>query len=287
MRRLATELQQIAVLGATGRLGRAVVRALGPHRVIGLSRHAAPNLQIRHITGDRRDVLALQRAIADADAVVDLCGFDADDAQALLRAVARPKPLIAVSSIAERVPAWWDRAETDLGPLPDDPYGTGKRAYSTLLLQRWRGPLLVPLSPQLLVADDPDERSLAYLRAAQSGTVAVPGTGQQRVATVAACDVAHLFDRWLAAPTLSGRVQISHPHPESLADLVQALLAGAGLTAALAFGGQSGQHSGGEELLDLSLQNQLWPDYPWQPLTSDFRVLGQKWRDRLRDRSAD
>ena len=288
---MVRQLKQIAVLGASGRLGRAVVQALGPHRVVGFG-HSTPHPQVaRWLAGDRRDAVALQQALAGVVGIVDLCGFEGADGQALVTAAMAvggdQLPLIVASSLAERTPELWARPETELGPLPRDAYGAGKRALSDHCLAHWRGPCLIALLPQLLIADDPEERALAYLATGQRTSVAVAGSGQQRPATVAACDVAHLFARWLERPQPSGRVQISHPQPLPLTDLVAALLIGAGQNLPIQPGATRGPHSGGDETLDLGQQARLWPDYPWLPLTEEFASLGRGWRDRIRGRSAD
>lgn len=282
---MSAQLRKIAVLGASGRLGRAVVPALGGARVLGVGRRGADTWVRAWYFVDRRDRMGLKPVLDQADAIVDLCGFGRDDAQVLLDLSDRPIPLVFASSVAERAPALWSRPESDLGLEPDDGYGQGKRHASDLLLSNWPGPLLVALLPQLLSLDDRSERALDYVRqAAATGAVRMPGTGDQRPAVLEVASVATVFALWLALPTGRARVQFGHPQPAPLRALVAALLDGADVSGELRHGAQRGPHSAGDELLHTATLAQLVPAFTPRPLTEAFADLGRRFR---RDEFAD
>jgi nucleoside-diphosphate-sugar epimerase len=62
---------KIVVVGSTGTIGVAVVRALsGRHQVIGVSRHGQPAVDL----GDSASIAALFRTVTDVDAVICCAG---------------------------------------------------------------------------------------------------------------------------------------------------------------------------------------------------------------------
>lgn len=276
---MSAQLRKIVVLGASGRLGRAVVPALGGARVLGVGRRGADTWVRAWYFVDRRDRAGLAAVLDQADAVVDLCGFGADDAQVLLDLCARPIPLVFASSVAERDPHWWSRPERELGPEPADGYGLGKRHASALLLERWPGPLLIALLPQLLALDDRAERALEYVRQAEAtGAVRLPGSGEQRPAVLEVASVATVFALWLAQAEGRARVQFGHPQPVALRELVGALLAGANVQAELRHGAQRGPHSAGEESVDTAALAAQIPTFAPRPLVDAFAELGRRYR---------
>ncbi|MBM4343838.1 MAG: NAD(P)-dependent oxidoreductase [Deltaproteobacteria bacterium] len=282
---MSSQLHKIAVLGASGRLGRAVVPALGGARVLGVGRRGADTWVRAWYFVDRRDRDGLRIVLDQADAIVDLCGFGRDDAQVLLDVCPRPIPLVFASSLAERDPAHWSRPLADLGPEPADGYGQTKRHASDLLLAHWPGPLLVALLPQLLSLDDRGERALEYLRQAEAtGAVRLPGTGEQRPAVLEVASVAAVFALWLAHPQGRTRVQFGHPQPQPLRALVAALLQGAEVQAELRHGAQRGPHSAGDEHLDIGALRLLVPEFAPRSLDDAFAELGRRYR---RDEFAD
>jgi NAD(P)-dependent dehydrogenase (short-subunit alcohol dehydrogenase family) len=62
---------KVVVIGSTGTIGAAVVRALAPrHEVVGVSRHGSPRVDL----ADPASVEALLRSLAEVDAVVSCAG---------------------------------------------------------------------------------------------------------------------------------------------------------------------------------------------------------------------
>ena len=273
------QFRRIVVLGAGGKLGRAVIAASQGSHILGVSRRGADVWVRSWHWFDRRNCQQLSQVLAQADAVIDLCCFDSATAEGLLQACPRQLPLIFASSIAEREPAYWSLPESQLGPEPADPYGQGKRAAAELLLHHWQGPLLVALLPQLVCLDDRGEQALAYLTtAAQTGQVALAGNGDQQIATLECRAVARLFAQWLANPHGQTRVQLNHPQPQTLRTLVDALMQGAELSPKIVTGARRGPHSGGDEPLYTGSMTQWQGAVTMRPLTEAFAQLGRLWK---------
>lgn len=280
-------VQRIAVLGATGRLGRALQLRLADQRLIGLARRPADGVAAQGPTltlhlGDRRDPRVLAPLLAEADAVVDLCGFDAADAAALLEAAQlagrRDLALVACSSLAERPWSHWGRAEDLDAPLPDDGYGRDKRRYSQALLDRWPGACLALLLPNLVETAPPDPRLQAWWRQARaSGVAEVPGDGDQRPALLTTALAADLIARLLGPPLAArGRLAVAVPAPPTVGELAEALFAAMRPTPRLQRGGPRGLFSAGAEPVALGKLAATLPDYPWPSLSAALRQLGDQ-----------
>lgn len=230
----------VAVLGATGRLGRAIGRRASQSpdhaaSIRGLARHAPTESApwARFIAADRHDADAVRRLIDGADVIIDLCAFDAGDADALLEAwrlcIQPPRGLVFASSLAARPRDRWGSPVSNgpggsspqapsggaLDPVDGvdlDSYGAGKRA-ARLRYERALSVLGVNVTtlllPQVLALDDLSPRELRYLTDAQAHGVAfVPGSGAQRPCVVRAMDAAE--SAWLCA--LRSRASLGGEH---------------------------------------------------------------------------
>jgi hypothetical protein len=265
----------VAILGITGRLGRALQRTGRGRTLVGMA---------RSLGSDRRDRSALVTTLRNAVAVVDLCAFAADDAR-LLCEVARniglqEVPLVFASSLAERPVAAWTQPESADDPPPADAYGQGKRAARLVFEQQWPGPVRTLLLPQLVAPDDREAREKRYLeQALQEARVFVPGSGDQRPALAEVDTVAEIVWRLLDLPALpTGHLQVAHPHPQPLRVLVQALLDGAGLAAPIVAHPDPawrGPHSGGDEPVQTDKLANLLPGLTWRDLTAAYQGLGR------------
>lgn len=275
--------ERIILLGATGRLGRALQTRLRGHQLIGLARRpqrVEPSMTLE--IGDRRDTALLARLIDRADLVVDLCGFDALDALALLDATQLANrtelPLIACSSLAERPWSQWNQPETAASPLPEDSYGRNKRLYSQALIDHWRGPCLALLLPNLLETSPVDPRLQQWWQQTRaSGVATVPGDGSQKTALLTSDLTADLIALLGGHPTpLRGRLALAVPQPPAVLHLAQALFAAMDPPPLLKPGGPQGIFSAGPEPVHLQRQAELLPDYPWPDLLDLMRQLGQR-----------
>lgn len=215
--------QRIAVLGATGRIGREVVaqaEALGLS-VQGLARNRPPRPArfASFVVGDRADAHAVARAIEGADAVIDLCAFDRGDADALLAAwelvASAPARWVFASSMAERAVASWaahpaDFAALDAEPAPDDAYGAGKRRVRQRVTEglRPRGVgIAALLLPQVwdaaALSDDHVRRGDDGSGAASEGRPCVVTAATAAAALLGlAVDGRDLSGPWQLAPTV-------------------------------------------------------------------------------------
>jgi MoaA/NifB/PqqE/SkfB family radical SAM enzyme/nucleoside-diphosphate-sugar epimerase len=265
----------VAVLGVTGRLGPAVARALaGGWAVRGLSRRAPSPAEgvpaaVALTVGSRQDVDALVPLLDGAVAVVDLLAFDADDARALLAALARcarpPAHLVMASSIAE------------LGGEPD---GRGKRAARDLYAAGHRGTFHALVLPRLVAPVDPGLRELPYLLSARStGRALVAGAGAARqtiapVEGVAAAVRALVGDPARIPP---GPILVGPPAPVTVHAAVRALLDGAGIDAPIARHPDPrwrGPHGDGAEVMDASRLQRAFPELVWPDPLAAHRALG-------------
>ncbi|MCO4760118.1 MAG: NAD(P)-dependent oxidoreductase [Myxococcales bacterium] len=296
--------QAIAVIGATGRVGRALQRRFGTARLRGLARTAP----IDHdqwdsfIAADRSNVPALTALLDGCAVVIDLCAFDASDSAVLANGWAAckrpPHRLILASSLAERaVSCWHLPIDRDHGlkaePGPTDAYGMGKRAArlrAEAEISDFGGQVISLLLPQLVAPDDPHARELTYLKDAQSrGLVRLPGSGQQQVCVVSTDDVATII------ASLAGDVDLPHPisqwqvapsQPSTVIELVEALLAGANLSAKLAPMSDlawRGPHSAGAEVVDGARLRALLPTLTWQPARAAYLALGRQLQSAMSD----
>jgi len=274
-REMQPSSSRVVVLGVTGRLGPAVARALAPAwTVLGLSRRSPTAAEaipdgVMMTLGDRRDVVALASLLDGARAVIDLLAFHADDAQALLAAVARcahpPAHLVMASSIAE---------------YGDDRDGVGKRAAREIYTARYGMAFHALVLPRLVAAVDPSMREVSYLVAARAtGRALVRGGGAARqviapVEGVAAVVRALVDDPGCLPP---GPIAVGPPRAVTVRDAVRALLDGAGLAAPLARHPDPswrGPHGAGEEPLDTTLLQRALPSLRWPDPLVVHRQLG-------------
>ena len=241
---------RLVVIGATGRIGRALQRQVGAPALRGLARHAPPDSDAwaDFVVADRRDQPALVRLLDGADAVIDLCAFEAADSAALAGAWAacarRPRLVILASSLAERDRARWATPiDPQIGladaPDPADAYGLGKYAARTSAeagLSALGASVITLLLPQILAIDDIDARERRYLDDARLlGHAQLPGNGGQRPCIITAEDAAMVMVALAAADAVTPtgtqieRFQVAPPVQPRLDELAVALLAGAGM----------------------------------------------------------
>lgn len=278
----------IAVLGATGKLGTAVAHCWGRDSLIGLARRPPADAPAwsGFVAADRQDVAALAETLAGADAVVDLCGFTAADAEALVQAARvsgrADLRLVAASSVAERPLSHWSEPELASSPLPEDAYGLGKRQYTEFLLQNWPGPVLCVMLPNLIQVDPVDPRLQQWWREARTtGVIRIPGSGQQRVALLPIDVAADLVVRLVPLHAITGRLAVACPQPPTVAGLATALFGAMTPMPAQQLGAAAGLFSGGPELLALGALKAALPDFAWPDLTTLFAELGGRMaRDR-------
>ena len=284
----------VFVLGATGRLGRALGRVTGDIRLVGCARGrsssltALPGYEALHQL-DRADTASLSETLSEADVVIDLCAFNAHDCEnifAALRGRAARRVVLA-SSVAERPPERWlsDEPEGwDSEPLSGGAYGEGKRearVRAELLAAESDLSLATVLLPQIVCPDDPQARDLAYVREAQAGgPVSMPGDGDQRpcVATVEQAAEALLgLALHIVEPGTVDRYQLAPTQSPRLSQLVEALLQGAGVEGELAPGRQGrGPHSGATERVQGGRLRTLLPAIDWSGdrVLRAYRALG-------------
>jgi nucleoside-diphosphate-sugar epimerase len=254
---------RVLVLGSTGRLGRAVVAALPGHAVTGLARHAPAQIQ-----ADRKDLARLATLLADADAVIDLCGFTPDDAEVLVQAAGKTlRRLIFASSLAA----------LQRPDAPMDDYGRGKATMARTYRDHWPGPVTTLLLPQL-IARDAHARERVYLDDARTlGHAQLPAPGMQKPALAQVEVVADLIARLLDLDTPPAELPVAHPDPQPVRALVLALLQGAGLP------GQTvvhpdprwrGPHAGADEPVDPMPLRALVPTLHWPALIETYTSLG-------------
>lgn len=274
---------KIALLGATGRLGTALRRQWGPSRLLGLARHPPEDVELwaGFVAADRLNIKAVAELLAGADAVVDLCGFDGVDAEALIQAARLSGRtglrLLAASSVAERPISHWNQPETAASPLPDDAYGLHKRQYSSILLQNWPGQTLAALLPNLVQTEPLDPRLREWWRqAAQSGIAQIPGSGQQIPALLPARVAADLLALLVDRPDVTGRIALACPQAPPVVELARAFFGAMTPAPALQPGAPAGLFSGGAEVLALDAMLAALPEYPWPDLPALFAALGER-----------
>ena len=266
-------MKTVAILGSTGRLGSAMVRAFEGWDVRGLS-HREPyedEPRPRHpIVGDRRDVEAVRETIRGADLVIDMLAFNAPGVEVVLGAVEgldeRPAHLIMASTTAI------------FGP-PDDEYGAGKREAQRLYEERFGGLVHTLVLPRLVPAVDYQRREYAYLNTAAEGSVMVGGDPERRQ-VIAPVDGVAAVARALAerpARVPAGPLNVGPPAAITVGDAVAALVSGAGLSARIVRHPDRswrGPHGGGEEPLDTSRLRSLLPEIDWEDPLAVYERLG-------------
>ncbi len=268
--------KHVALLGATGRLGRAVVRQRSAHAIVGLARSGGCE-----IAGDRNRPELLRQLLHDKDTVIDLCAFVPQDAQLLCDAAKglnlQDIPLVFASSIAARWVQDWPTPIAADEALPHDAYGRDKALTAQVFARHWPGPVCTLLLPQIVALDDASARELAYLRdAKQYGYARISGDGAQKVALVDADTAAQII--WQALQLrLNATLQLAIAHELPLHALVLALLEGAGLPAKWrALGNARGPHSQRDEIVDLSQFHEHFPQQKWPDLLDLHRQLGAR-----------
>lgn len=275
-----------AIIGATGRLGRALSACPGTGAVVGLARNqpATAANWASFIRADRSDHDALCAVLEGAAVVVDLCAFDSADADGLIaawQAVERPpRLLVFASSLAERPLARWSHPESELAAdqPPEDSYGLGKRAARLRFEQGLPAPVLSLLLPSLICPDDSAAAERRYLDDARRlGHALVPGSGDQRPAVATVAGVAELLVT-LAGQELTDHIalQVAPGAGPTVAELVEALLGGAGLPPKWQGHpdpGWRGPHSGADEVVDASALQRRLPAFAWpDPLVATARL---------------
>lgn len=270
------------VIGATGRLGRAVLRSLGTQPVTAVARRP-PNHRSSGVTWlaiDCGDVAAMTQAVSGTRWVLHLTLSGQPEVDALLSATAglaeRPR-LVVASTIAERPLSSWSGPDDLQAPMPTDEYGRARRMASDTLLAQWPS-AAVALLPQLLVADDPSDRLALWAHQARQGVVQVPGTGEQRPALLDVDDAAGLLLDLCRRPQVWGRLTLGHPRPVRAIELARAVAQATGSPeASYATGATNRAVSAGSEPLGLDRQGQLWPSRQWMPLILQVMSASKSW----------
>ena len=222
-------MKTVAILGATGRLGAATVRAFSGWNVRGLAHrqpHADEARPAMLILGDRRDVDAVRHAMIGADVVVDVLAFTVPGVRVVTDALEgleeRPKHLIMASTTAI------------FGP-PDDEYGAGKRDAQRHYEAHFDGITHTLVLPRLVSPVDYQRREQDYLNTAAEGNVMVGGDPARRQVIAPVDGVARVIRALAENPERvpAGRLNVGPPEPVTIGDAVEALVSGAGFTAKL------------------------------------------------------
>ncbi len=278
----------VAILGITGRLGPAVAAAFSDWDIRGLSRRLpnADEFQPEPETfalADRQTVATLTGLVDGCDAVVDLIGFSADDARALIDAIAntnqKPAHIVFASSTAECSPGHLGAAESAPHD-PDNEYGSGKKDARLYYEEHFAGTVHTLILPRLVAPRDPHRREQAYLEAASTGRVLIPGSGDQRQIIASVSGVADVIVRLCQTPEClpSGMLNVGPPKDVAVEAAVQALIAGAGIRAEMGRHPDPrwrGPHGGGHEPLDTSLLQQTFTDIMWTDPIDEYQKLGR------------
>ena len=277
--------ERIAVVGATGRLGRALGR-LGSDAVqLGVGRHPTEAAWPEFVVGDAGLGVTWDSVFKRADAVIHLCAFDAADAAVACDQAEKSGfsgPLLFASSLAERPPALWTTPATAAAsddPWPDDSYGQGKRRARAIFEQRWPGAVVSLLLPGIVAADDLRSPFASYIDQARAeGGALLPGSGQQQLGHVTAGDVAAICVRLLTTSAPSGPLQVGPRAPQPLVGLVTALLIGAGTPAEVQPHPDPtwrGPHSGADEIANTARLQAALGDFAWADLRQEYAALGR------------
>lgn len=268
---------RVGVLGGTRFIGVHLVRALLErgdevvvlHRGLTHEPESFPR-PVTRVLGDRRDPGALDALLArPLDAVFDLCGYDAADAEPLLARRGRfgAHAFVSTSSVY-RVPppVPYDEA----APLVVDPatYGGGKRAAEELILASSRpGRPSVVLRPQAVTGPWGAAQSLhALSRAAADAPVLLrPGTEDRRLCPLWIGDLVAALLRAIEETRAAGRAfDLAGPDAVTAADFIRA--------AAGACGGRAETRS----LSPAAASRLPWLGLPW--LTHDLVAAGESAR---------
>ncbi len=265
-----------AIIGATGRLGRALCEQLSGQTIAGLARHEPPSpLSFeRFITDDCQEPTALSEVLRDAEIVFHLCAFGREDALALAAAIAvqprAPRLVVLASSLAERPPERWQTPEDEIGQdaALEDGYGLGKQAARLTLESEVDAPVLSLLLPQLVCDDDLEAREIDYLRDAQDlGFARVAGDGSQRPALTTTAAVAASIVALCALPAPpAGPLHVAPRRGPTVAQLVESLLGGADLPRRWKphpDPAWRGPHSGANEEVNTGRLHSLLPHWRW------------------------
>ena len=267
-------MKTVAILGATGRLGAATVRAFSGWNVRGLAHrqpHADEARPAMLILGDRRDVDAVRHAMIGADVVVDVLAFTEPGVRVVTDALEgleeRPKHLIMASTTAI------------FGP-PDDEYGAGKRDAQQHYEAHFDGITHTLVLPRLVSPVDYQRREQDYLNTAAEGNVMVGGDLARRQVIAPVDGVARVIRALAENPERvpAGRLNVGPPEPVTVGDAVEALVSGAGFTAKLVRHPDSswrGPHGGSEEPLDTTRLQALLPELEWEDPLDVYRTLGE------------
>jgi nucleoside-diphosphate-sugar epimerase len=217
-------VKRIAVIGATGHVGTYLVPRLvrAGHDVVAISRgerapyRDAPEWRaVERVALDRSSGDFLDRLVAlDADAVIDMVCFTADEARALVDALRLSRPLLVhcgtiwVHGPALRVPVTEDEPRTAYGA-----YGVGKAEIEALL---WRETLAGGVPSVILhpghisgpgwnvITPAGNLDNDVWRRLAAGEPVALPDLGLGVLHHVHADDVAQAFERALTRPEAIG-----------------------------------------------------------------------------------
>ena len=220
-------MARAVVIGGTGQIGRAAVRALAADgwEVVAVSRSGAfpdglVTLGVKAVSADREDEAELQAAIGDeADVVVDLVAYTRRHGEQLNRFAGRVGALVVISSAAVYVDAegrGFDGAETLAAfprypvPIPetqptveagDGDYATGKVALEQTVLDGAL-PATVLRPGAIHGPGSPLPRELFFVKRALDGRrrVALASSGASRFHTISVANLAELIRLAARAP---------------------------------------------------------------------------------------